>query len=301
MSVQFHVLASGSSGNACVLNVGGFGVLVDFGLSPRLLAPRMKRCRVTWDRVQAVVLTHGHTDHWNATTLSHLAKLRLPIYCHPEHLAVFDKESRAFTALSAAGLIRHYQPGEPLQLHADCRCLPMGLDHDGASTCGFRFEGAGWAIGYAADLGCWRPQLARQLADVDLLAIEFNHDVEMQLASGRHPLLIRRVLGDSGHLSNDQGASLLAEVLRLSQPGRVRHLVQLHLSRQCNRADLAATAAQEVVDRLGIAMSVHTTEQGHAGPTITLGEDCSEVPKRAWATFVQPMLPFAVGASEPEA
>ena len=65
-------------------------------------------------------------------------------------------------------------------------------------------------------------------------------------------LLIRRVLSDIGHLSNEQGASLLAEVVRRSQAGRVRHLVQLHLSRECNRVNLAATAAQQVVDRLGI-------------------------------------------------
>jgi phosphoribosyl 1,2-cyclic phosphodiesterase len=290
MPVRFHVLASGSSGNACVLDVGGFGVLIDFGLPPRLLAPRMKRCRVSWDDVHAVVLTHGHTDHWNPTTLSLFAKRRLPICCHAEHLAVFNQESRAFTALSAAGLFRHYQPGEPLQLHADCRCVPIAVDHDGTMTCGFRFDGPGWAIGYVADLGCWRPELAQQLADVDLLAVEFNHDVEMQFASGRHPLLIRRVLGDSGHLSNDQGASLLAEVLRLSQPGRLRHVVQLHLSRECNFPELAAKAARGVVDGAAMLIAVHTTEQGHAGPTITLGEEVATMTR---ARVVQPMLPFA--------
>ena len=50
MSLRFHILASGSSGNACVLETDGFGVLIDFGLSPRQLAPRLKRCRLTWDR-----------------------------------------------------------------------------------------------------------------------------------------------------------------------------------------------------------------------------------------------------------
>ena len=138
MSVRFHVLASGSSGNACVLDVGGFGVLVDFGLPPRRLTPRMQRCRVTWDDIHAVVLTHTHSDHLNATTVSHLAKLRLPIYCHAEHLDGFNRESRAFAALESAGLLRHYEPGERLQLHADCACVPIALAHDGAQTTGFR-------------------------------------------------------------------------------------------------------------------------------------------------------------------
>ncbi|MBI1830211.1 MAG: MBL fold metallo-hydrolase [Planctomycetes bacterium] len=287
MPVRFHVLASGSSGNACIVEAAGLGVLIDFGMAPRALAPRMKHCRIAWDRVHAVVLTHDHTDHWNATTLSHLAKLRLPIYCHAEHVKAFNQESRAFAALDAAGLFRHYQPGDPFDLQRGFRCKPLELSHDGAMTCGFRFEGDGWAIGYAADLGCWKPKLARQLADVDLLALEFNHDVAMQLSSGRNPLLIRRVLGDRGHLSNEQAAELFAEVLRISEPGRVRQLVQLHLSRDCNRPDLAEAAAQGVLDRVGVEMPIHTAVQGHAGPSLTLGE--AAAPRRA---ITQPLLPF---------
>ena len=117
MRVKFHILASGSSGNACVLDVGGFGVLLDFGLSPRQLAPRMKACRVSWDRIHAVVLTHMHTDHWQAVTLSQFAKLKLPVYCHAEHVAEFNQSNRAYAALDAAGLIRRFEPGAPLQLN----------------------------------------------------------------------------------------------------------------------------------------------------------------------------------------
>jgi len=38
--------------------------------------------------------------------------------------------------------------------------------------------------------------MVEALADVDLLGVEFNHDVEMQRRSGRSPALIARVLGD---------------------------------------------------------------------------------------------------------
>lgn len=282
MSLQFHVLASGSSGNACVLDVGGFGVLVDFGLSPRQLLPRMRRTKIGWHRIHAALLTHEHGDHWRASTLSYLAKLGLPIYCHREHRSALDGGRRAFASLAGAGLIRSYDPGETLELHARCRCIPITLDHDGVMTCGFRFEGPGWAVGYAADLGCWRPELAKHLADVDILAIEFNHDVHMQLRSGRHPMLIRRVLGDCGHLSNEQGAELLAEVLRQSMPGRIKHLVQLHLSEDCNRPELARAAAERVLRELGVEMTIHTTSQRRCGPGLRLGPTAARV--------VQPLL-----------
>jgi phosphoribosyl 1,2-cyclic phosphodiesterase len=288
------VLASGSSGNACVVEANGFGVLIDFGLSPCQLEPRLKKLRLSWQRIDAVVLTHAHTDHWRPTTLSHLAKLRLPIYCHQEHLNEFNRASRAFAALDAAGLFRHYEPGDRLHLHAGMHCEPIALAHDAAKTCGFRFEGAGWSLAYAADLGSWTPSLAGRLADVDLLALEFNHDVPMQLASGRHPMLIRRILGDQGHLSNEQAAALLAEVLRQSA-GRVKHVVQLHLSRHCNLPELAAGAARQVVDHLAVDVEIHTTWQGQAGPSLQVGRPFSR-PRRLTAkanNVSQPLLPFA--------
>ena len=89
------------------------------------------------------------------------------------------------------------------------------MKHDGGPTFGFRFEGTpdlfgkAPALAYTADLGTWDAELADALTDVDLLAVEFNHDEELERRSGRSPHLIARVLGDAGHLSNCQAASLV--------------------------------------------------------------------------------------------
>src|SRR5262249_51828411 len=147
----------------------------DFGLSPRRLEVRLRRCGLTWDAVHAVVLTHPHSDHWRSTGLRHFAELGLPIYCHREHHPHLDQESRAFQTLADAGRFRDYEPGQPLDLRPNLRCLPIALSHDGPMTCGFRFDGDGWSLGYLADLGSWTADLAGLLADVDLLALEFNH------------------------------------------------------------------------------------------------------------------------------
>jgi phosphoribosyl 1,2-cyclic phosphodiesterase len=292
MSVKFHVLASGSSGNACLLDAGGYGVLIDFGLSPRQLAPRMARCRVSWDQIHAVVLTHAHTDHWQPAALAQLAKLDVPIYCHREHVGYVDQESRAFQAISSGGRFRWYEPGERIRLHDDLHGLPIEVAHDATSTCGFRFDGAGWALGYLSDLGSWTQALAKTFANVDLLALEFNHDVEMQLTSGRSPHLIRRVLGNRGHLSNEQAAAFLAAILAGSTPGRLRHLIQLHLSRDCNKPELANFAARQVLRRLGIELAIFTAHQDQCGTTVDLSETQSSSWHYEYTTFVQPMLAF---------
>jgi phosphoribosyl 1,2-cyclic phosphodiesterase len=290
MSLSFTVLASGSAGNASLLLCDDFGVLLDAGLGPRLLAARLKAVGLSWSAVHAVLLTHTHSDHWKNLTLAHLLRRQIPLYCHDGHHDSLLAYGSAFAALRDAGLVRRYEPGEEITLASDLRCRAFPLAHDGGATFGFRFELGAAALGYAADLGSWDAEVAEALADVDLLALEFNHDVELEYASGRSPYLIARVLGKYGHLSNDQAAGLLREVLRRSQPGRLRHLVQLHLSRECNHPSLAAAAAYAV---LGDAsrIELHTARQDVPSPPLSLTQSSRSRPPAESPVSSQPWLP----------
>jgi ribonuclease BN (tRNA processing enzyme) len=253
-------------------------LLIDIGLGPRQLARRLIAAGRSWTNVNAALLTHTHSDHWNVRTLRALLAKRIPLYCHGEHLGELRAESPEwiYRHLEEAGLVRTYSHDEFVCGDA-IRCRPLELRHDSGPTFGFRFRGKGesddaaWSLGYAADLGSWDDRLVAALCDVDLLALEFNHDVDMQLASGRHPLLIQRVLGDEGHLSNHQAAELLHELLRRSISGNMQRLVQLHLSRQCNRPSLALAAARDIVERLGIELSIHAATQDAPSPTFNCG------------------------------
>jgi phosphoribosyl 1,2-cyclic phosphodiesterase len=277
MPLRFTVLASGSGGNASLLEAGGFGVLIDVGLGPRQLARRLAAAGVCWAQVQAVLLTHTHSDHWNDRTLGYLRRLRIPLYCHASHHEALLDYGAAFAVLCDENLVRAYEPDRELELVPGLCCRPLPLRHDGGITCGFRFEAAAdaagqrFALGYVADLGSWGPDLAQTLGDVDLLALEFNHDVALERSSGRSPRLIARILGDDGHLSNFQAATLLREVLRRSAPDRLRQVVQLHLSRDCNHPDLAWAAADAALCDHPYAVAVHTAAQHTPSPTFDLG------------------------------
>src|SRR5262249_32951214 len=159
-------------------------------------------------------------------SLAHLRRRGVPLLCHPGHHDTLGLYSPAFAELHAAGLVRAFEPGADFALAPNLRCRALPLRHDGGPTFGFRFEatsalfGRPAALGYAADLGSWDDGLADALADVDVLAVEFNHDVELERLSGRMPRLIARVLGDDGHLSNAQAAALVRAVLTRSPAGR---------------------------------------------------------------------------------
>lgn len=264
---RFCVLASGSSGNAAFVEVDGFGLLIDAGIGPRLLSSRLSVIGKSIDSVQAMLLTHTHTDHWKERTLMQMRTHRIALYCHAAHIDFLANTSPAFETLRAADLVHPYEAGRTLTLPRGLTCQPVPVPHDSDPTFGFRIEGSqdlfgdSWSLGYAADLGIAPANLIEAFAGVNVLALEFNHDEEMEKRCGRPWTLIQRVLGDKGHLSNRQAAVALQQLLKASPGGRLRHVVQLHLSQQCNRPNIAQGAANQVLTDLDFPVALHTARQ----------------------------------------
>jgi phosphoribosyl 1,2-cyclic phosphodiesterase len=273
MSLKFTVLASGSEGNASLVQEGQgeFGVLIDCGLGPRKLANRLEQAGLSWQNIHALVLTHTHGDHWKERTLFRCFQRAIPLHCHPGHHGSFAR-SLAFKELKAAGLVRFFHSKKGFQLGPNLRCHPLPIRHDSGATFGFRFEipagpaGHLTSLAYLTDLGTWDSDLAEAVANVDLLALEFNHDVEMERNSGRGAYLIRRVLGDRGHLSNRQAIGFLKAVLKRSTPGRLQRIVQLHLSQDCNCPILAGQVTRQALVDLECHAELFTASQHEASP-----------------------------------
>ena len=265
MSLRFCNLGSGSSGNASYVEADGFGVLLDVGLGPRRLTRGLTGAGVAWEQVRAAVLTHAHGDHWSDKTLKLLLTRRITLYCHRAQRPTLRRLSFFFPLLEKAGLVADFE-AEAIEL-GPCRWLPFEVSHDDEPTSGFRVESPAGSLGYAADLGTWTEAIAGHLCNVDILAVEFNHDVAMQRSSGRPAMLIDRVLGDRGHLSNEQAARLVTRVMSDSEPGCTKHLVLLHLSQQCNDPRLARAAAAQAIARHGTV--IHVARPNSAGPMLT--------------------------------
>lgn len=277
MPLAFTVLASGSAGNVSFLEADGRGVLIDTGLGPRQLASRLASVGARWERVDAAILTHTHGDHWRDKTFAHLLRRRVPVYCHPAHRDGLRSGGLAFVRLESAALVRPYDAEVVFEPVRGFRCRAVAVPHDAGDTFGFRIDyydahlGRDVSLAYLADLGSCTAELAAAVGGVDVLALEFNHDVALEYASGRSAYLIARVLGDSGHLSNEQAAAFVSRLLVHPESARLRCLVQLHLSRECNHPDLAAAAARSALGDRVADVSVVTAEQGRAAPTVVVG------------------------------
>jgi len=77
--VRFTVLASGSKGNSAVVTGGRTRILVDAGLSCRELFRRMKLAGEDPETLNAIIVTHEHTDHVNGLAVT-ARKLGIPVY-----------------------------------------------------------------------------------------------------------------------------------------------------------------------------------------------------------------------------
>ncbi len=155
MMLRFTVLASGSAGNASLLEAGGFGLLLDAGLGPRQLAARLAGAGSSWPAVHALLLTHTHTDHWHDRTLAHLHRRNLPLYCHDGHRDTLEACSPAFTALHQANLVRRFEADQEIELAPGLRCRPLPIRHDCGATFGFRFEAAADLFGGTLRWATW--------------------------------------------------------------------------------------------------------------------------------------------------
>lgn len=279
-SGRFAVLASGSGGNAALIETPAGCVLIDFGLSPGMLDRRLKLVGLDFGRLRAVVLTHTHTDHWKAESLTRLIDSGIPIHTHPKHATQMARVPRIQADPKHRSLLRTYEIARCFEPIRGVSCLPIAVPHDSDPTVAFRFDGPGWAVGYASDLGTTRPDLLDAFDGINVLGLEFNHDVGLQRSSRRPAFLVERILGNQGHLSNDQAVDFLRSLI--DRTGEtLRHVVQLHLSRECNRPSLAAAAGRSAIR--GTAVRLTTAGQDLPTPFVPLGPSI--------AAPVQPLLP----------
>src|SRR5262249_19698805 len=136
--------------------------------------------------------------------------------------------------------------GEPFTVGA-FTVRPVAVPHDAAEPVGFVLEANGTRAGILTDCGHDAPEVAAGVAGCDVLVLECNYDVTMLKYGSSPPSLKRRVGGRLGHLSNDQAAGLLKQMIKLGRAPRL--VVAAHLSQANNRPQLAKSALDRVLGR----------------------------------------------------
>lgn len=255
------VLGSGSAGNAVVVESGGRRILIDAGFSCRELERRMRLVGVEATTIEALVLTHEHTDHVRGAA-RFARRWGVPILATRGTLERTPLGPEAAGRATAVASDRPFEAGPFL-------VEPFLVPHDAREPVGVVVaDGAGRRLGLAGDLGS-RSRLAwARLRELDLLVLETNHDLDM-LRNGPYPWpLKQRVAGRLGHLSNRDAIDGLEELV----DDRLRELVLYHLSRTNNQPELAAAVVGEGLDRLGATLQVTVSDQFEPTAWLEVGQ-----------------------------
>lgn len=244
-------LASGSSGNCTLIVSEQARLLIDAGISKRQILHRLERILGLLPRIDAILVTHEHTDH-----ISGLGKTARALHC-----PIYVSEGTAPLVeplLTGSEKLLPFKPGKSFHIR-DLSIEPFPIPHDAAEPCGFvieedsLFASINKCIAVATDLGTVTEEIREKLLRCDLVMLEANHDLEM-LLNGSYPEdLKQRILSDVGHLSNDAAGQTLRY---LSHKGRLRAAVLMHLSKNNNRPTLALQTVQAHLDGAEVTVAV---------------------------------------------
>jgi phosphoribosyl 1,2-cyclic phosphodiesterase len=241
MGIRFTVLASGSTGNATIVQSDDATVLIDAGLSAKKLEELMRERGVAGHHLNAILVTHEHADHIKG--LGAMArKFDLPIYANE---ATWESMERQVGEIAAEKRVV-IETGETVTF-GSMRTTTYAISHDAAEPVGYVFEDDEVKLSLATDLGYVSDKVRQMIEDSDVLVLESNHDVDM-LRMGRYPWNIkRRILSDIGHLSNEAAGEALCQLLT----DRTKRVYLAHLSLDHNLMDLAKLTVNNILENNG--------------------------------------------------
>lgn len=222
--MKFYMLASGSKGNAFVLDTHDQKILIDCGTTRRYLNEAFEQIGYDKDMFDNILITHNHSDH--------ISQIRMfkdhPNVYSPEALVINHTLVKPYVALNFGSV----------------RVLPLATSHDADVSVGYVIEASGKKLVYMTDTGYVRDSDLEYMMNADLIVIESNHDPHLLMNTKRPYMTKQRILSDYGHLSNDEAGRVLSKIVS----DRTQDVILAHLSGEANNEALALATVSKYLN-----------------------------------------------------
>ena len=227
-------LASGSKGNSTLIEHSGTSLLIDAGISAKLVNEKLLQVGSSIEKVSAILVSHNHIDHIKAVVRI-ANKYNIPVYA-PRECYQDEKLQKLEKRLIHEISLEDFLVGE-------IKVSTFEVPHDALKTIGFVFYADGNKVSLVTDVGELNEIALRQVENSNLIMIESNYDEKM-LENGPYPYpLKRRIASNMGHLSNRACAR---HILELSKRG-TKHFMLMHLSEINNTPEIAYNTVMNVL------------------------------------------------------
>jgi phosphoribosyl 1,2-cyclic phosphodiesterase len=258
--MRFAVLGSGSGGNSTIIECDGKYLLVDAGLSSKQLNLRLELLGVVPEQLSGILLTHEHGDHVRGLDVF-LRKCPVPVLASIMTGRVVQEGLREPVEWIV------FESGQKFSWKGfDFTTFP--LPHDAVEPVGYVITRGKYSVGVATDLGYVDNQVTLALKGVQGLVLEANYEWEMLEADQKRPFSTKqRISSQHGHLSNEQAADLVAELV----PGGLKRLILGHLSSDCNSPVKAVEVVRQRISNEELEICV--ASQNEVTPWQTFEEE----------------------------
>jgi len=252
--MRFSVLASGSTGNSFYIEADDDKLLVDVGLSGKQMERLFNEVNINPNELTGILVTHEHTDHIKG--LGVLArKYQLPIYANEKTWIKMEHNIGKLTL--------------DQKFHFEANCVKtfgtidvesFSVSHDAVDPMFFSFHHGNEKISLVTDLGYVSERIKKVIEGSNAFIFEANHDVNM-LQMGSYPWNVkRRILGDYGHVSNEDCGLALSDVIT----EKTERVYLAHLSKDNNMKDLARMSVDHVLRERDIKIDLFDTDPDKA-------------------------------------
>lgn len=242
MALQFSVLASGSTGNATFIESENHSFLVDAGFSGKQMEALFEQIGRDISKLSGIFVTHEHSDHIKGVGIL-ARKYKLPVYANEKTWKAMDH------LIGEVPTEQKFVFGmETVKSFGSVDIESFGVSHDAAEPMFYVFHHEGKKLVLITDTGYVSDRMKGTISNADTYVFESNHDVSM-LRMGRYPWNIkRRILSDVGHVSNEDAALAMSDVIGDHTKG----IYLAHLSLDNNMKDLARMAVSQTLETKGI-------------------------------------------------
>jgi len=231
--MRYYILASGSKGNATVLECKQGRILIDLGLTLIDFNKRLATFDLSLSDIDAIFYTHKHSDHFYRdykTIDKKIIYTTKETFNHPDINLI-----EPYNEYNVAGF----------------NILVLPTSHDAPNSVGFVIDDGEESMAYMTDTGYISDKNISFMKNKTYYFIEANHNERMLLQTDRPYVLIQRILGDKGHLSNEASAHYVAEMVG----EKTKEIILAHLSEEANTAEIALSAFRKILPKKNIDIS----------------------------------------------
>lgn len=236
--MKFNLLCSGSKGNCFVLESSDQCLVIDCGSTKRYLTQSFHNVNVDYLSVDAVLLTHDHSDH--------IAQLKM--FANRNIYAPFE--------VKGVSESMRVIPYKPFHIGA-IEITPIPLSHDTDINVGYVINDGYEKLVYITDTGYIKEHDFELIRGADYYIMESNHDPQLLMKTNRPYYLKQRILSATGHMSNEDSAEVLKSVIT----ERTREIILAHVSEEANQPDLITKVMAEALSPASDTLLIKVAKQ----------------------------------------